>query len=182
MSEPKTRYQRRIDVLDFQVPRLTRYERFDRVLTTILKEVCAGSELKAEAKGKRILISLGTKGLWEFPTLEVGLRSIGDILEGNIGTVTQIEGDCPGINPLDQELLNGSFLSVSAFGDKVKVCWVRILPTQEIGLKSGGSHRVAQTGVRTLIRDASKLLSLIREAVEAPERIDKVSTLAHRPE
>lgn len=182
MSEPKTRYQRRIDVPDHQVPRLTRYERFDRVLTTILKEVCAGSELRAEAKGKRILISLGTKGVWEFPTLETGLRSIGDILEQNIGAVTTIEGDCPGLDPLDRELLSGSFLSVSAFGDKVKVCWIRTLPAQEIGLKSGGSHRVAQTGVRTLIRDASKLLSLIREAVVAPERVDKVSTLARRPE
>lgn len=182
MSEPRTRYQRRIDVPDPQVPRLTRYERFDRVLTTVLKEVLAGSELKAEAKGKRILISLGARGVWEFPTLETGLRSIGDILEQNIGAVTTIEGDCPGIDPLDQELLNGSFLSVSAFGDKVKVCWVRTLPAQEIGLKSGGTHRVAQTGVRTLIRDATKLLSLIREAVVVPERVSKVSTLAHRPE
>lgn len=181
MSEPKTRYQRRIDVPDPRAPRLTRYERFDQVFATVLKEVCSGSELRAEAKGRRILISLGTKGVWEFPTLETGLRSIGDILEQNIGAVTTIEGDCPGIDPLDQELLNGSFLCVSAFGDKVKVCWVRTLPAQEIGLKSGATHRVARTGIRTLIRDASKLIDLIREAVSVPERVDKVTTLAHGP-
>lgn len=183
MSEPKTRYQRRIDVTDCQAPRLTRYERFDRVFTTILKQVQAGAELRAEAIGKRIRISLGAKGTWEFPTLEIGLRSIGDILEENIGAVTTVEGDCPEIDPLDQELIRGSLLSVSMFGDKVKVCWTRTLPAQEINLKSGGSHRVARTGVRTLIQDEStKLLTMIREALTVQERVDKVSTLSRRDE
>ena len=182
MSKAKTRYQRRIEVLDFSGTPLTRYARFDRALTTVLKRVLAGSELKVEASGKRLKISLGTEGTWEFPTIETGLRSIGDILEGNIGAVTTIEGECPGIDLIDQELLRGSTLSVSGFSGKVKVCWVRALPPEEIVLKSGGSHRVVQKGVRTLIQEEGRLLNLIREALTVVERVDKVSTLPIRPE
>lgn len=182
MSEAKTRYQRRIEVLDFSGKILTRYERFDRVLTTVLKRVLAGSELKVEAIGKRLKISLGSDGAWEFPTIETGLRSIGDILEGNIGSVTTIEGECPGVDPIDQELLRGSILSVSGFSGKVKVCWLRDLPSEEIELKSGGSHRVVQKGVRTLIQEEGRILNLIREALAVAERVDKVSILPVRPE
>lgn len=177
MSEARTRYNRSVEVIDFQVKPLTRYERLDRVFTTILKEVLRGSDLKVEAKSKRIHISLGTKGPWEYPTLELGLRTIGDLLEGNVGAVVDtIEGECPGIDPIDQELLQGAFLTASAFGDKVKICWIRTLPAQEIGLKSGSAHRVAQKGVRTSIYDESNFLDLIRASLAAPERIEKVST------
>jgi hypothetical protein len=181
MSEPKTRYQRKIEVLDLSTKPLTRYERFDRVLTTVLKEILAGSDLEVKLKeGKRISISLGKLGSWEFPTLEIGLRSIGDILESNIGAVTTIEGECPGLDLIDQELLKGSFLSVSAFSGKVKVCWIQTLPPQEFELKSGGSHRVTQKGVRTSIQEEGKILSLIRDALAVPERIETGTTLAHK--
>ena len=182
MSVAKTRYNRRIEILDSSVKPLTRYERFDRGLTTVLKRVLGGSDLKVEAKGKRLQISLGTEGTWDFPTIEIGLRAIGDLLDGAIGAVTTIEGECPGIDPIDQELLNGSFLSVSAFSGKVKVCWIRTLPPQEIGLKSGGSHRVTQKGVRTSIQEEGKILALIRDALAAPERIEKGTTLPRRDE
>jgi hypothetical protein len=183
MSEAKTRYNRSVEIIDFQVKPLTRYERFDRVFTTVLKEVLAGSELKADAKGKRIHISLGTKGTWEYPTFELGIRTIGDLLENNIGAgLDTIEGECPGIDPIDQELLRGSFLSASAFGGKVKICWIRSLPAQEIGLKSGGTHRITQKGVRTLIQDESNFLELIRAGLAAQERIEKGSTLARHTE
>lgn len=182
MSEAKTRYQRRIEVLDFSGKPTTRYERFDRVFVTVLQKVLAGSELQVESSEKRIKISLGSEGTWEFPTLEIGLRCIGDILESNIGAVSTMEGECPGVDPIDQELLNGSTLSVSGFGGKVRVCWVRPLPPEEIELKSGGSHRVVQKGVRTLIQDEGKILNLIRDALAVSERVDKVSTLPIRPE
>jgi|WetSurMetagenome_2_1015567.scaffolds.fasta_scaffold362631_1 hypothetical protein len=176
MSEPKTRYRRGIEVLDPQVKPLTRYQRLDRVLTTVFREILAGSDLSVEAKDQRIHISLGSKGSWEFPTLELGLRSIGDLLEGNIGAVTTIEGECPGVDPIDQELLAGSSLSVSNFGGKVKVCWIRSLPEQEVQLKSR-SHRVTHKGVRTLIQDGSNPIDLIRDALSASERIEKGSNL-----
>jgi hypothetical protein len=179
MSEAKTRYHRGVEVVNHMVRPLTRYERFDRVLTTVIKEVRSGSELRAEALGKRIQISLGKKGTWIFPTLESGLRSIGDILEGNIGSVSTIDGECPGTDPIDQELLNGSFLIVSAFGDKMKVCWIRTLPALVLEVKSG-SHLVSQRGVKTLVREATSLLTLISEAIGVTERVDKVSTLAHK--
>lgn len=180
MSEPRTRYQRSIEVIDSQVKPLSRYERFDRVLTTVLREVLHGSELKAEAKGRRIHISLGVIGSWEYPNLELGLRSIGDLLEGNIGAVGTVEGECSGIDPIDQELLTGSFLVVSSFGSKVKICWIRTLPPQEVSLKSGGTHHVTQKGFRTSIYDESSLLDLLRDSLKAQERIEKGSTLSRQ--
>jgi len=136
-----------------------------------------GSELKAEAKGRRIHISLGTTS-WEYPNLELGLRSIGDLLEGNIGAVGTVEGECSGKDQIDQELLNGAFLVVSAFGAKVKICWIRTLPAQEVPLKSGGTHHVTQKGFRTSIYDESNFIELIRTSLTAQERIEKGSTLS----
>jgi hypothetical protein len=178
MSEPRTRYNRSVEVIDSQVKPLSRYQRFDRVFTTVLKEVLRGSDLSAEANGRRIHISLGTKGSWEYPNFELGLRSIGDLLESNIGAVATIKGECSGNDPIDQELLKGAFLVASAFGTKVKICWIRTLPAQEVGLKSGGTHRVTQKGVRTAIYEESNFLELIRASLVAQERIEKGSTLS----
>jgi hypothetical protein len=119
--------------------------------------VLRGSELRAEAKGGRIHISLGAKGSWEYPNLEIGLRSIGDLLEGNIGAVETIEGECTGSDPIDQELLNGTFLVDSAFGTKVKICWIRTLPAQGDGsrlirLAFNGWHRLSMSGPNDVVR------------------------------
>jgi hypothetical protein len=176
MSKAKSRYHRGIEVIDHQVKPLTRYQRLDRVLTTVFREILVGSKLSAKAKDQRIHIFLGSKGAWEFPTLELGLRSIGDLLEGNIGALTTIEGECPGVDLIDQELLAGSSLSVFKFGDKVKICWIRSLPGQEVQLKSG-VHYVTNKGVRTSIQEGSKLLDLIRRALAVTERIEKGSNL-----
>ena len=177
MSESKTRYQRGIEIIDFKVKPLTRYERLDRVFTTVLKEVMSGCDLKVSSKDSRIQISLGTKGTWEYPTLEIGLRAIGDQLEENIGAITTVDGECPGIDPIDQELLAGAFLLVTRSHDKVKVCWIRTLPPQEIALKSGGKHLVNRKGVRVIIQEESNFLDLIRSSLSAPEHIERSSVL-----
>jgi hypothetical protein len=180
MSEPKTRYHRGIEVIDFQVKPLTRYERLDRVFTTVLKEVMAGSDLKVVSQDKRIQISLGTKGTWDHLTLEIGLRAIGDLLERNIGAITPVAGECPGIDPIDQELLAGASLIVTRSHDKVKVCWIRTLPPQEVELKSGGKHLFNRKGTRVTIQEESNILELIRSALAAPEHIEKSSVLTSR--
>jgi len=177
MSEAKTRYHRAVEVIDFQVKPLTRYERLDRVFTTVLKEVMDGSDLKVVAKDKRIQISLGEKGTWDHLTLEIGLRAIGDLLERNIGAITTVDGDCPGIDPIDQELLAGASLLVTRSHDKVKVLWVRMLSPQEVSLKSGGKHLVSRKGIRVTIQEESNILDLIRATLAAPEHIEKSSVI-----
>lgn len=183
MSEPKSRYQRRIEVIDYSIKPLTRYERFDRVFSTILDEVRAGSDLVVQANAKRIQISLGADRVGVFPTLEVGLRCIGDLLENN-GAITSIEGDCPGTDSLDQELLSGNYLTVSKFGDKLKVCWIRNLSAQEFDLKDGATHRVARRGIRTWIHEetGTKIFSMFRQALAAPERIERMCLLSCKTE
>ena len=180
MSEAKTRYNRGVEVIDLQVKPLTRYERLDRVFTTVLRRVMSGYDLKVSSKDKRIQISLGEKDTWDYPTLEIGLRAIGDLLEENIGAITIVDGECPGIDPIDQELLAGASLLVTRSHDRVKTCWTRALAQDAINLKSGGKHLVNRMGVRVTLQEESNLLELIRSALAAPEHIVKSSVLTSR--
>ena len=100
---------------------------------------------------------------------------MGEALNGE--PLEDIEGECPGIEPLDQELLKGSTLTVRGLGERLIAGWTRMLPERTY-VHKGVMHRVHRTGTRTatgLITIKSR--GVAKEALEATEAVAEGSIL-----
>lgn len=176
MPDP-SRFERDIDVTDApEGPVVSRFERLDREVDLVDKALLDGSTLEVKAENNRILLSLEPNGIsGKYPTLEVGLISIGEALNGD--PLEDVEGESPGLDPVDQELLRGTTLTVSGLGKRLIAVWKRVLPERAYKHK-GVTHRVHRTGTRT----ASGLLAIksrgvAKEALEANEEVAEGSIL-----
>lgn len=175
------RYHRTIEVFDRNIKPPSRYERIDRVFTDLFDIVFDGAALTVEAKGRRIQITFKDKGTWEYPSLEVGLRFIGDFLDGTTAEASPVDGDCTGSAAIDQEVLNGTvILAEKTSEDEIQVRLVRQLPLDNVPMKGGKAHVLVQRGTRVVVGKRTNLFELICSAVGSEERVER-SSLIKRP-
>jgi hypothetical protein len=172
-----TRFDHDIDIIDAsEGPVVSRFERLDREVDLVDKAILGGSTLEVVAESNRIILALRPGGpSGKYPTLEVGLISLGEALNGD--PLEDVEGDCPGIDPVDQELLKGSTLTITGLGTRLMAVWKRKLPERTFQYK-GKPHRVHRTGTRTAVGVlANKSRGIAKEALEATEEIAEGSIL-----
>jgi hypothetical protein len=172
-----TRFDHDIDIIDpSEGPVVSRFERLDREVDLIDRAILSGSTLEVRSDGTRIILALTPEGpSGKYPTLEVGLISLGEVLNGD--PLEDVEGGCPGIDPVDQELLKGSILTIKGLGERLIAVWKRTLPERTYQHK-GLTHRVHRTGTRTAVAILShKSRGVAKSALEATEVIAEGSIL-----
>lgn len=176
MSLPRSRFERNIDIPDIGGTPTTRFARLNKDLDRVDLEIKAGATVTAKVDEKRILVELKPNGLsGKFPSLEIGLRTFGEVLDGSPMEI--IEGEAPGIDVLDKELLAGYELTVDIIGKRIRATWSKKLPPRDVEI-SGGKHQLYQTSIRSLVSEISgKLLETARSALAVKERIEKGSVL-----
>lgn len=172
-----TRFDHDIDIIEPSAgPVVSRFERLDREVDLVDRAILSGSTLEVRAEAKRIILALTPNGpSGKYPTIEVGLISLGEALNGD--PLEDVEGECPGLDPIDQELLKGSTLTISGLGERLIAVWKRILPERTYRHK-GVTHRVHRTGTRTATGALShKSRGVAKSALEATEVIAEGSIL-----
>jgi hypothetical protein len=172
-----TRFDHDIDIIEpCTGPVVSRFERLDREVDLVDRAILSGSTLEVRAEGKRITLVLTPDGpAGKYPTIEVGLISLGEALNGD--PLEDVEGECPGLDPLDQELLKGSTLTIKGLGERLIAVWKRILPERTYQHK-GVTHRVHRTGTRTATAELShKSRGVAKEALEVTEAVAEGSIL-----
>lgn len=172
-----SRFDHDIDIIEpAEGPIASRFERLDREVDLVDKNILSGSTLEVRAENKRIILALKPNGpSGKYPTLEVGLISLGEALNGD--PLEDVEGESPGIDPVDQELLKGSTLTVMGLGERLIAVWRRTLPERTYHHK-GKTHRVHRTGTRTATGlRAIKSRGVAKAALEATEAIAEGSIL-----
>ena len=172
-----TRFDHDIDILEPSTgPVVSRFERLDREIDLVDRAILGGSTLEVRAEEKRIILTLTPNGpSGKYPTIEVGLISLGEALNGD--PLEDVEGECPGIDPIDQELLKGSTLTIKGLGTRLIAVWKRILPERSYTHKKV-VHRVHRTGTRTATGLlSSKSRGVAKEALDVTEAVAEGSIL-----
>jgi hypothetical protein len=178
MPDP-TRFEREIDIDEpAEGPIVSRFDRLDRESELVDQVILSGSTLIARAEEGRISISLQPKGpTGKYPSFEVGLMTLGEHLEG--APLEGVEGEAPGVDLVDQELLKGVTLVIVGLGSRLMASWSRVLPERTF-LHKGVSHRVYRTGVRTTTGVAAiRSIGVAREALRAKENVSEGSIMDH---
>lgn len=176
MSE-LTRFDHNIDIIEPAAgPVISRFERLDWEVDLVDRAILSGSTLEVRAEVRRLILALTPNGpSGKYPTNEIGWISLGEALNG--GPLEDVEGECPGLDPIDQELLNGSTLTISGLGERLIAVWKRILPERTYRHK-GVVHRVHRTGTRTATAVLShKSRGVAKEALEVIESVAEGSIL-----
>lgn len=172
-----TRFDHDIDIIDLSNgPVVSRFDRLDREVDLVDRAILNGSTLEVRAEGTRIILALTPEGpSGKYPTIEVGLISLGEALNGD--PLEDVEGECPGIDPIDQELLKGSTLTIKGLRERLIAVWKRTLPERTYQHK-GLIHRVHRTGTRTSIAEVShKSRGVAKESLEVTEMVFEGSIL-----
>ena len=172
-----TRFDHDIDIIEpAEGPIVSRFGRLDREVELVDKTILNGSTLEARAENKRIIVTLMPNGpAGKYPTLEIGLISLGESLNGD--PLEDVEGEAPGIDPVDQELLKGSTLTVMGLGQRLMAVWKRTLPERTYQHK-GATHRVHRTGTRTATGQLSiKSMGVAKAALDVTEAVAEGSIL-----
>ncbi len=172
-----SRFDHDIDIAEpAEGPVVSRFERLDREVDLVDKALLDGSTLEVTAADNRILLTLKPSGLsGKYPTFEVGLISLGEALNGD--PLEDVKGESPGLDPIDQELLKGTTLTVSGLGKRLIAVWKRVLPERTYKHK-GVTHRVHRTGTRTAADSLSaKSRGVAKAALEAREEVVEGSIL-----
>jgi hypothetical protein len=172
-----TRFDHNIDIIEpAEGPIVSRFERLDREVELVDHKIMQGFTLEAIAENGRINVSLKPNGpSGKFPSLEIGLISLGEFLDGS--PLEDVEGEAPGIEPVDQELLKGATLTVQGLGQRLIAVWRRSLPERTFDHK-GKTHRVHRTGTRTATSVvAIRTLGVAREALTMEEKVSEGTIL-----
>jgi hypothetical protein len=172
-----TRFDHDIDIIESSTgPVVSRFERLDREVDLVDRAILGGSTLEVRAEAKRITLALVPNGpSGTYPTLEVGLISLGEALNGE--PLEKVEGECPGLDPIDQELLKGSTLTIKGLGERLIAVWKRTLPERTYRHKNV-VHRVYRTGTRTATSHLyQKSRVTAKEALEVAEVVAEGSIL-----
>jgi hypothetical protein len=158
MDEPKSRFDHDVEVEEPGGPSLSRYQHLDQEMALLNRRLKqGGTALEARAVDRRVEVSMGPKEAkvtGKFPTFQTALICLGEALGGD--PLDQPEGECPGIDPIDQALLEGAELrvtrvGVSNSGTCLKAVWKRKLEPRSFSHK-GKQHKVYRIGSRTSIK------------------------------
>jgi hypothetical protein len=181
-DEPRNRFDRDVEVVETGGSTLTRYQHLDQELDLLTQRLKNGGViLEARAVDRRVEVSLAPKGgvglTGRFPTFQLALTCLGEALDDN--PLDQPEGECPGIEPIDQALLGGSELTVSRVGVSnsgtcIMAIWKRKLEPRFFSHK-GKEHKVYRVGNRTAIK--SGVLEAALRALDEEEHIREWSAL-----
>lgn len=164
--EPKTRFDRELDVWE-PTQGTSRFERLDRGLGVVTKLVRDGAALSATCKEGRVALKMGSyEG--SFPSLEIGVTSIGESVESDTWSVESVPGACAGETPIDRFLVEGGSVQVGELGGRLHALLTRKLPERSF-LDKNVTHRVYRKGIRKAVGD--DLLGVVEAALGAQEEV-----------
>jgi len=170
----RSRFDRTLDIDDPSEVAVSRFEHINREAGLVDAKVLAGATLEARTEEKRIWIGLRPDNLCgRYPCFQTGLMSLGEALEGD--PLEEVEGSCPGADPIDQALLAGATLTVERLGDALIATWVRSLPLRTFQYE-GKEHRVYRKGTRKA--KGLRVLEAALAALAAEEKVSEGSMLS----
>lgn len=181
MDEPKSRFDHDVEVEEPGGPSLTRYQHLDQEMDLLNRRLKReGMALEARAVDRRVEVSMGPKEArvtGRFPTFQTALICLGEALDGE--PLDQPEGECPGIDPIDQALLEGAELrvtrvGVSDSGTCLMAVWKRKLEPRSFS-HNGKEHKVYRISSRTSVN--SGVLEAAQRALLEEEHIHEGTVL-----